>query len=273
MTNHHFTNETMLLGYGESDTSGCWIKLQVLPEHLDLFRGLKGKIFDTTLDFVDESGDGPDPVGEVQAEMDGKGPHGQFARRLFLSPLMRSPDLWKVLGTPEDYEIWVRNQPCIVTGDFDHADGEPRNIFAHVLAAHHAPDREDMKRRNTYKPAYRGVPMKNEIHQLQHNEGITAIWQIAMADKDGNAPEPDREKAQQWLEQCALAHVREWAKERIAAAMGVPSLTWVDPEKFVPWIVAQFRERGYVNTWKMLPSPEKQQAAALLAEGSPGAPR
>lgn len=49
-----FTEEVMLMGYGESDSSGAWIKLQVKPEDLDNFRGLKGQRFACALqEFVE----------------------------------------------------------------------------------------------------------------------------------------------------------------------------------------------------------------------------
>lgn len=45
----HWTGEAQLMGYGESDSSGAWIKLQVEHEDLTQFRGLKGTTFDLTL--------------------------------------------------------------------------------------------------------------------------------------------------------------------------------------------------------------------------------
>ena len=42
----HESTESKLLGYGESDTSGCWVKFE-LPENelMKSFRGLKGQRF------------------------------------------------------------------------------------------------------------------------------------------------------------------------------------------------------------------------------------
>ena len=44
-----WAGETQLMGYGESDSSGAWIKFQVMPEDLDMFRGLKGEVFDVVI--------------------------------------------------------------------------------------------------------------------------------------------------------------------------------------------------------------------------------
>lgn len=38
--------ESKIMGYGESDTSGAWIKLQLLPEALEAIRGRKGEVVD-----------------------------------------------------------------------------------------------------------------------------------------------------------------------------------------------------------------------------------
>lgn len=58
----HFNGEVQLMGYGESDSSGAWIKLQILPEDLESFRGLKGTTFDITLANPDQ------PVGTPAKE-------------------------------------------------------------------------------------------------------------------------------------------------------------------------------------------------------------
>ncbi len=42
----HWAGEGQLLGYGESDSTGAWLKIRVTPEDLEHFRGLKGTTFD-----------------------------------------------------------------------------------------------------------------------------------------------------------------------------------------------------------------------------------
>ena len=45
----HWGGEVQLMGFGESDSSGAWIKFQITPEDLEHFRGLKGNCFDMLL--------------------------------------------------------------------------------------------------------------------------------------------------------------------------------------------------------------------------------
>jgi len=62
----YHSEDMQLLGYGESDSSGCWLKFQVLPEDLDKFRGLKGTVFNMTMVKLADSGEPePKPKGGV----------------------------------------------------------------------------------------------------------------------------------------------------------------------------------------------------------------
>lgn len=52
----YWTDDAQLMGYGESDSSGAWIKLQVTPETLESFRGLKGTVFNVTMVRYEDDG-------------------------------------------------------------------------------------------------------------------------------------------------------------------------------------------------------------------------
>lgn len=45
------------MGYGESDSSGAWLKFQIHPEDLEKFRGLKGTVFHLTMVKIQDSGE------------------------------------------------------------------------------------------------------------------------------------------------------------------------------------------------------------------------
>jgi len=45
----YYSNDMQLMGYGESDSSGAWVKFQVEPGDLEQFRGLKGTVFNITM--------------------------------------------------------------------------------------------------------------------------------------------------------------------------------------------------------------------------------
>jgi len=63
----HFSDEMKLMGYGESDSSGAWIKCQILPEDLDKFRGLKGQRFAVTMVMI---GDDEKPTKAAEKKKD-----------------------------------------------------------------------------------------------------------------------------------------------------------------------------------------------------------
>ena len=53
----YWSDESQLMGYGESDSSGCWIKLQMHPEDMDKFRGIKGTVFHVTMVKIQDNGE------------------------------------------------------------------------------------------------------------------------------------------------------------------------------------------------------------------------
>ena len=59
-----FMGETKIMGFGESDTSGMWVKLQV--HDLEVFRGMKGEILETALRVVNNDGTTPDMQGKAK---------------------------------------------------------------------------------------------------------------------------------------------------------------------------------------------------------------
>lgn len=63
-----FMDEVKLMGYGESDSSGAWIKLQIQPEDLARFRGLRGEIFECSLRQIDNSGQTVKPKVRLRLE-------------------------------------------------------------------------------------------------------------------------------------------------------------------------------------------------------------
>jgi len=59
----YFNDDMQLMGYGESDSSGAWLKFQVEPDDLEHFRGLKGKVFNVTLvKMLDDGTPAPAPT-------------------------------------------------------------------------------------------------------------------------------------------------------------------------------------------------------------------
>lgn len=53
----YWSDESQLMGYGESDSSGAWLKFQIHPEDLEKFRGLKGTVFHLTMVKIQDNGE------------------------------------------------------------------------------------------------------------------------------------------------------------------------------------------------------------------------
>ena len=211
-----FMGETKLMGYGESDSSGAWIKLQVLPEDLEIFRGLKGEVFETSLRNVDK---GPlKPADKVD-----KGPHGDFARDLVLSGFFNSGLVREYFGGDEAYQTWCRKQPCAVTGNMhkDKQTGIEYTEYAHVRRAGESG--------TAYKPKYSGIPLLSQVHDLQHHKGeceVLGEYSIGISDS---------ETCKEWFEKKAQHYLRTWLVSAIKKELSLDSLTNLDPEEFFSW--------------------------------------
>jgi len=219
-------NEGQMLGFGESDSSGCWIKFRVDPRDLDFFRGNKGQAY--FWKFIDTD----NLEGVVNAERatkTEKGPYGTEVKRLHQYGFFRATPVWEVLGTDESYQSWTRRQPCIVTGgvDWDEKKGEGRTEYAHV--------RRSSDSGTAYKPRYRGVPLVHEIHsQYQHQHGETAAYKYYINRKRRKlAVTPELAKA--WFDKKAIENVEAWAHEALCKELGVPSLTMASPVMVRKW--------------------------------------
>jgi len=229
MSDFDFMSETKLMGYGESDSSGAWIKLQILPEELEIFRGLKGEVFETALRNVDRG-----PIKEVKPE---KGPYGQHAKDLILSGFFNSAKVRERFGGDKAYQEWVRTLPCIITGEygFNENTGEELNEYAHV--------RRSGESGTAYKPKYSGVPLLSSIHKDQHDHG--EAWVI-----DRNSVNTHGKTPAEWFEAQASNHLKTWMTEVLKYSLGADSMTKVSPDGFREWAVDADLEDEVPNKFK-----------------------
>jgi hypothetical protein len=177
----HWADDGQLLGYGESDTTGCWLKIRILPEDLDKFRGLKGTIFYWTAvelaedgqpvenittgssngkisDFdSDDAGSTPAPVTK---------PYGKEASELYKNGFFLVPAVLAAIGTDQEYLNWLKMQKC--------AARRLGGCNGDVVAAH-------IRRINAgagmgIKPGeYSAIPLCHAHHSLQHTSGENAL--------------------------------------------------------------------------------------------------
>lgn len=211
-----YRGEMQLLGYGESDSSGRWIKLR-LPEDegdpLENFRGLKGQPFAVVMQlFEDIQEDKPKPE---------KGPHGEYWRALMAGKnvdgvhvtVSDMVPILETLGTDAEFLEWVRQRDkCrTVTGRWRTGiDCQGPIVAAHVR-------RIEKGAGTGIKPKFSAIPLCDLHHKLQHQHGESHL-------------------APKWAWDNAAADVRrEWFHGRMLATFEEDSLSKISPEVFHEW--------------------------------------
>ena len=144
-------------------------------------------------------------------EKPGKGEYGQYAKSLKQSSFFRMPEVWREIGTDDQYLEWLRAQPSALNGDFDYDSdtGEGRCVPAHV--------RRSGEAGTAYKPPYSAIPLTNAQHQLQHQKGESEIGG------------PD------WWGRMRIKYVSDWCWETLKQDLGFNSWADVPPEVLRDW--------------------------------------
>ena len=230
--NFDLIDDMKLCGYGESDASGAWIKLTILPEQLEKFRGLRGEIFEVALRLLDNE---HKPVHKPKNEKR----FGQNANILYKSGFFYNPKVVEQIGTDDEYQDWCRTQPCVICNQFGeivqdglkHA-GEGRNIYAHTTRA--GAKTSGKRGAGSNKPVFSGLPMCDKHHKLSHNPGPTSAYNEYCKIK-GKDQTTNTAKAKHWFEEQSGRYLATWAHSKFAADFGYSSLAMVPPKKVLDW--------------------------------------
>lgn len=176
-----------------------------------------------------------------------KGPHGNEARILVSSGFFAIRQVWDAFGGDSAYQDWVRDRPCVISGDYDYSDKYPigRCVYAHVRRADESG--------TAYKPEYSGVPMKQKYHELQHQKGEAAVFHYYLANSGKiHAYEKNvsmEADAKEWFNKMAMKYVTEWSMHVLKDRLGVDSLTWAHPGTVRQWCeelgIEQYLPKGY----------------------------
>lgn len=237
-------DETQLLGWGDSRAVGPWIKIR-LKDHaqLDPFRGLdtatakaSGHILNVTIaegdiaELAQEDNKTTEPPGythykQVTQHLDPK-PYANEAQELKISNFFRRPEVWKKIGTDEQFAQWIQLQKCIVCGGGDWVEqlGELRCEAAHVRRAGESG--------TAYKADYARVPMCHEHHiNDQHRYGETEALCLYI-EFGGKTPMTD---GKEWFNALRIKYVSQWCWDTLKAKLGYGSWADVPPEKLRSW--------------------------------------
>ena len=215
-----FIDELKLMGYGESDSSGCWIKLQVDEDILTKVRGMKGGMCEVAFRWIDNDGT-PPPVQEK------KGEHGQYIKKLHQKGFFRAPAVWESLGTDDEYREWIQKQKSCVSGQWsEYVNGEGRCEAAHVRRANESG--------TGYKPRYCCVPLTREEHMCQHQKGEEYLL-YKYNPSFGIGDMLSNDEAKEWFDTQRIKHCEKWAHAAMREHFQVDSLTNVDPVEIQKW--------------------------------------
>lgn len=139
--------------------------------------------------------------------------YGAYAQELRLySNWMGNPEVWRHLGTDDEYLEWCRNQKCA------HCSRAPEwemdtlvlNEAAHVRRVANGAG-------TAIKPPYSAITLCSGCHKSQHQHGESAIGGKDKVDK------------------LRLDHVKQWAWERMRGIFGVESMRQADPVRVLSW--------------------------------------
>lgn len=138
----------------------------------------------------------------AEPEKKTKGDHGQFAKWLVQSGFFRRPDVWKFLGTDEEFLDWLKEQDCCYHDAPDRHDGQ--TVPAHVRRIADGAG-------TGIKPEYSAVPLCNKHHLQQHQHGESHLG------------------GKEWFDRQRIIWIEKWCRERLRTLSGVDTLTKLSP--------------------------------------------
>jgi len=198
-----FIDQLKIMGYGESDTSGCWIKFQLTPELLEVVRGRKGEMVEVAAKLIDNAGE------IIPVSKPNKGEYGKYWQKIIAYGTFNAPQVLGAVGSDAAYRGWITHQPSALSGknDWDEDAGEGRCVAAHVR-------RVAAGSGTGIKPDYSCIPLTDAEHREQHQKG-----------------EPDRELFERKANQYRL----EWASNTLAKQLGYDRRSECPGEKVAKW--------------------------------------
>lgn len=140
-----------------------------------------------------------------------KDTYGKQAKALRLSTFFRMPDVWKAVGTDEQFLEWLRGQPCAYCGEYDYLDdGRKVCEAAHVR-------RVSSGAGTSIKPPYSAIPLCHAHHTLQHVKGESELG------------------PKEWYNKERINHLQNWCWEKLKQDLGYDSWKEIAPEILREW--------------------------------------
>lgn len=152
------------------------------------------------------------------------GGFGHLARELRLSSFFRRPQVWRAVGTDQEFLDWLKTQHCAASVTMGYGHG------GDVAAAH---VRRVANGSGTgIKPEYSAIPLCDTHHAAQHSLGESMIG--------------DRE----WWDKKRIEYLQRWCWLKLKADLGYASWTEVPPSRLYEWAKQNdvlYGEGGNIN--------------------------
>lgn len=133
--------------------------------------------------------------------------YGHEAKALRLSGFFRMPEVWKAIGTDDDYLHWLKGQKCSYCGR--------KNAGWSIVPAH---VRRVANGAGTgIKPEYSAIALCSMCHNLQHQKGEGALG--------------GKEQFDKWR----IDQLEQWAWETLKAGLGHSHWSNVPPAEMLAW--------------------------------------
>ncbi len=213
------------------------VSFEVHRDDWDNFMEAKtsGMMLNCAMQTVPETGKPEQPEPEKPAKPE-KGPHGKFAKWVYQSGVLRTPQVWAALGPESEHTAFIQDHDCVICGQRDYIEDKEGGKMlcenSHVRTADNSG--------TAFKPAYFSVPMCNAHHRMQHQQGYLALYSAYQRyNKNNLAVQADlvAEEMTDILKGKAIKLSEEWAKLAMYDYFDITSLTWLAPE-----MLAQFFE-------------------------------
>ena len=132
---------------------------------------------------------------------------GAFAQDLRRSSFFRRPEVWRAVGSDDEFLEWLKTQDCAAPKGFGHSGDV---VPAHVRRVANGSG-------TGVKPQYSAIPLCSEHHSLQHNNGESAI-----------AP-------REWWDKKRIEYLVQWCWETLKQKLGRDSWADVPPGLLAEW--------------------------------------
>lgn len=150
---------------------------------------------------------------------------GYLANQLHRHGFFRSAAVARVLGSDSAYQQWTRKQPCVVSGSVDSIE------YAHVR-------RVSRGSGTGIKPEFSGVPLRSELHRIQHQKGESGL----LTEYFGQTYTEDQAKA--WFDKQSDKNLAGWCKMKFLQKFDAESTKDLDFS-----LVAQWARDHEIDKW------------------------